>query len=315
MIPTDKTTHIDRTAHEPRDNSLHELLITTITPITPTIRLFHLTPSQPSQPPISFLPGQWVDLYYPPFPSCQKPGGFTITSPPSHPHMELAIQQSPLNPPAAYLWQDPSTLLHTPVRIRIGGSFTYPPQIFSRPSEQQPLLSSPSSSSTPPGFKKLVLVAGGVGINPLISILSHISTTRPQPEITLLYSLKDPNSKIQSGDTSQALFLDRIINLFSNQNDPLKGNIKLFLTTTGGPNNTNNISTNEITTKHLSIPFEKRRISLSDVSNAIGEHKDDVAVYICGVPSMTDQFVDGLTSPSPQGLGIDKSRVLCEKWW
>ncbi|KAK0661179.1 hypothetical protein QBC41DRAFT_368588 [Cercophora samala] len=266
MTTANKTTHIDRTAHEPRDNVL-------------------IPPPSPSIPKLTHTP-------------------------------KLAIQSSPLNPPAAYLWQNPSLLLQTPVRIRIGGSFTYPPQITPPPPSTS---STTTSTSTPPpvplDFKNLLLIAGGVGINPLISILSHIATLPPHHrphQTTLFYTLKDPNNQIQSGDTSQALFLDRIIRLFS-QTDGLNGSIKLFLT--GGGPHTDKTSTSEIPTQGITLPFEKRRISLSDVAKAIGEDKDNIAVYICGVPSMTDQLVAGLTSPSPQGLGIEKNRVLYEKWW
>ncbi|KAK0739555.1 hypothetical protein B0T21DRAFT_362852 [Apiosordaria backusii] len=296
---TTKTTHIDRTAHEPRDNVLFPF-----PHLSPTYHPHHpplpplLPPSPAPQQPIHFLPGQWLDLYHPPFPPHQKPGGFTITSPPQSPYLELAIQSSPSNPPAAYLWQaPPSSLLNTPVRVRIGGSFVYPP---------------PSSIQ----YKKVVFVAGGVGINPIMSMLSHLSTLslreRKEKEVVVLYGIKDPDGVIQNGDTSQALFLDRIAGLFAGE-DGLRGNIELFLT--GGTTKDSSECGPEklIQADGVQLPFVKRRIGLPDLAEAIGEEKDETVVYICGVPSMTDQLVEGLTSP--QGLGMDEKRVLYEKWW
>jgi hypothetical protein len=34
-------------------------------------------------------------------------------------------------------------------------------------------------------------------------------------------------------------------------------------------------------------------------------------VYVCGVPDMTNEFVDLLRKTE----GMEEKRVLCEKWW
>lgn len=135
-----------------------------------------------------FLPGQWLDVYVPGVP---KAGGFTITSTPSrargrrtsapstetaaatttaaeeevgggggepgayaYAYLELAVQKSPENPPAAWLWQEEGTILDKELRVRVGGSFVWPP----------PGINVRSS------LRKAVFVAGGVGVNPLISM-------------------------------------------------------------------------------------------------------------------------------------------------
>ncbi|SPQ21772.1 bd3b671e-2a23-4bf1-95b6-53afe3ed412c [Thermothielavioides terrestris] len=200
-----KQSHIERTANEPRDESLHTLTISDITVVSPTIRLFRL--EIPPHHTIKFLPGQWVDLYPPPHTGIKKPGGFTITSSPSlavarrppaatHRHspddeaqpepttaaspspayLELAIQSSPTNPPAAYLFQPAAELLRNEVRVRIGGSFVFPP---------------PAAALAPPPLRKAVFVAGGMGINPLMSMLSFIGEQRDRwagLEVRVLYS-------------------------------------------------------------------------------------------------------------------------------
>lgn len=83
-------------------------------------------------------------------PGISKPGGFTITSSPSkarakvapttsaapsppdkpaqeEPYLELAVQKSPDNPPAQYLWRPTGEILHSELRVRVGGSFVWPP--------------------------------------------------------------------------------------------------------------------------------------------------------------------------------------------
>ena len=56
------------------------------------------------------------------------------------------------------------------------------------------------------------------------------------------------------------------------------------------------------------------RIEKDDLEAAIGEDRNvrqATVAYICGPPAMTDQFVDFLGSRD----GMDKRKVLCEKWW
>lgn len=93
-----------------------------------------------------------MDLH---IPHLDRPGGFTITSIPTEAeptplrdgYLELAIQDSPQNPPAAWLWQPEQDILGKDLLVRVGGSFVWPP----------PRLAVNS-------VKKVVFVAGGVGI-------------------------------------------------------------------------------------------------------------------------------------------------------
>lgn len=119
-----------------------------------------------------FLPGQWLDVFVP---GIRKPGGFTITSSPSkaqrrkatppasaapadgstttapspaapaqeEPYLELAVQKSPDNPPAQYLWRPTAEILHSELRVRVGGSFVWPPPGV------QPMVSGRALSPTP----------------------------------------------------------------------------------------------------------------------------------------------------------------------
>jgi len=294
------------------------------------------TTSNPSHQ-IQFLPGQWLDVYVPTIPQV---GGFTITSPPSkalpsnpnnngYAYLELAIQKSPLNPPAAWLWKPPPAILHSPLHIRVGGTFVFPPF-------------PPNDKSKP--LKKVIFIAGGVGINPLMSMLSSLAELSTQDikndiQVHFLYSSKDPdpNGPLHEKST-KILFLDRIVQLFSPQSQKISpvdsggsnnitGKVKLFLT--GTPNTTNSQDvadeneSNKALLPHLSclegrvhIPYHKRRIGKEDVASALSQDQKDSAVYVCGVPTMTDEFVKLLTSSEESGgLGMDADRVLFEKWW
>ncbi|KAK4127431.1 hypothetical protein N657DRAFT_661557 [Parathielavia appendiculata] len=326
-----KQSHIERTAHEPRDPLLHTVIISDITQITPTIRLFRL--EIPLGEIITFLPGQWVDLYPPPQANVPGPGGFTITSCPTlayipsacptswdpssgptqpYRYIELAIQFSPQNPPAAYLFLPSPQLLHTHVRVRIGGSFVFPP------------LSSYLASNVAPGaLRKLVFVAGGMGINPLMSMLSFIGEQQQQQpgemwrgiEVRVLYSVKDPRGcgVDHVRDSKGILFLDRIVDLI--KSGRIRGRLELFLTggTSDGPSDADGAERHMVRCSGAVVPFSRRRIMVRDVKRAVGVDKEAALVYICGVPAMTDEFVEALTSPG--GIGMEKSRVLFEKWW
>ncbi|KAK5109421.1 hypothetical protein LTR16_005806, partial [Cryomyces antarcticus] len=95
---------------------------------------------------------QWLDVF---IPGLDKAGGFTITSTPEDarssstapPFLELAIQYSPKNPPAAWLWRPAKEILGASLAVRVGGSFVWPPP-----------------GVPPSAIAKAVFVAGGVGI-------------------------------------------------------------------------------------------------------------------------------------------------------
>ncbi|KAL2179053.1 uncharacterized protein P884DRAFT_276137 [Thermothelomyces heterothallicus CBS 202.75] len=350
-----KQGHIERTAHEPRDTSLHTLTISRITQFSPTVRIFRL--AIPPDDNITFLPGQWVDLYPPPEAGVAKPGGFTITSSPSaasprrrhtpdpshdpnHPvqsqvenveedakegdegeekgeasaYIELAIQHSPQNPVAAYLFLPCTRLLHSPVRVRVGGSFVFPPAL------PPPLLSS---------LRKAVFVAGGMGINPLVSMLVWIGEQAAAAgggsrwadlEVEVLYSARDPRGGEEEQDSgavsgSGILFLERVARLF--RSGRVKGRLKLFLTggvfAGSGAQEAERQGVVSCNGGAYLVPFSRKRMTVRDVQEAVGKNKGATVIYICGVPRMTDDFVEALVSP--EGFGMDQKRVLFEKWW
>ena len=167
------TTHEERTLSDLRQTHLHDVVLDHIHQVNEDVRLIRLKTGDRSHirqesvnlslshsisnlPLIqySFLPGQWVDLHIPGF---SQVGGFTITSTPfeasagrgsrDYGFIELAVQNSPRNPPAAWLWRPVDDIIDSKLAVRVGGSFFWPP-----------------SDSAEASTKRLVLIAGGVGI-------------------------------------------------------------------------------------------------------------------------------------------------------
>ncbi|KAK0101382.1 hypothetical protein ONS95_006557 [Cadophora gregata] len=283
--------HIERTATEPRDNKLHPVILSQVSQINSSIRLLRLTPVE--KEPIKFQPGQWVDLHIPSLPS---PGGFTLTSPPSLSpnYLELAIQCSPPNAtpptPAHWIWQPPSQILNAQLKIRIGGSFTWPPPL--------PL----------PSLKRVVFIAGGVGINPLISMLSVIAEQKERAgneggnldfTVRFLYSVR--NSVDSEGRNEEILFLSRLREIFKTLGE--EGELRLFVTGDEGG----------VVHGSEGLEVKRRRIDEGDLQDALSDvgNREGTVVYVCGVPEMTDRFVE----LAGKAEGMDERRVLSEKWW
>ncbi|KAH6667834.1 NADH-cytochrome b-5 reductase [Halenospora varia] len=281
--------HEERTKAEPRDVRLHRVTIHKIEQANREIKLFQLRPvDNKGDAGMKFLPGQWLDVHIPTLP---KAGGFTITSPPSllsspTPHIELAIQTSPSNPAAAFMWKSPSSILGTELQVRVGGSFTWPPAHL------------PDGE----GIERIVFVAGGVGINPLMSMLSAIAEgpkcNKWKGEVKFLYSVRDPVEGLDS-----VLFLARLQECIAELGE--KAELKLFLTSSEDSESSED--------RHEMVGVERRRISTNDLIFALGDAvmRGRTLLYVCGVPGMVDNFVGVAT-----GLeGMRKENVMFEKWW
>ena len=172
----------------------------------------------------------------------------------------------------------------------MGGSFTWPPPL--------PLAN----------LKRVVFIAGGVGINPLVSMLSVIAEAKERAQaeggkigfdVRFLYSVR--NSFDTQGNNEEILFLSRLRDIFKLLGE--EGELKLFVTGKEG----GEVHGSE------GLKVERRRIDEGDLENALGEvgNRDSTVVYVCGVPGMTDRFVE----LAGKAEGMDGKRVLSEKWW
>ena len=142
-------------------------------------------------------------------------------------------------------------------------------------------------------MKNLVLIAGGVGINPLVSVLSHLAHANAWPRRThLLYATRRP-----AGGLRDILFYQRLLS-FSDRFD-----MQLYL----GRGSASDYEEEK--------DVHRRRMGLEDVRaiacDDSGMVWEGTVCYVCGPKEMTDEFVEGIKGFD----GMDESDVLCEKWW
>lgn len=122
--------------------------------------------------------------------------------------------------------------------------------------------------------------------------------------VKFLYTTKDPGP----GKGREILFLNRLRKTFKTLGD--EGDLKVYLTSS--PFEEVKVES-LVKLKDVTMPVMRRRINEDDLLEALGpvEERQDTVVYICGVPTMTDEFVE----KAQLAEGIDKRNVLFEKWW
>ena len=133
--------------------------------------------------------------------------------------------------------------------------------------------------------------------------------------LEFLYSVrKDPSRKPPS-----ILFLDRLRSIFGRDFGPTR-NLELFVTNGGTyPSHDNEKRTAAITPIEVDTDYvierntKLGRFKEKDLINAIGpvERRKGVVAYVCGPPPLADWAVEVLRGAE----GMEKERVLCEKWW
>ncbi|MEE8291472.1 MAG: FAD-binding oxidoreductase [Candidatus Tectomicrobia bacterium] len=140
---------------------------------TPTVKSFLFTLPEMA---LSFLPGQWVDLYIddPALGPDVIVGGFSITSSPlQQDGIELAVKKIPEGQASVYMHE----------RVKVGdrllidggyGDFCYQEEMG----------------------EALVLIAGGIGITPLMSIIRFVVEAGLDVPITVFYSAKTPSELV-----------------------------------------------------------------------------------------------------------------------
>lgn len=142
----------------------------------------------------------------------------------------------------------------------------------------------------------MLFVAGGVGINPLVSMVRHFMATGEWPaKVTFLYGSRVTAD--EEGKAEEVLFLKDLVDAERVADGRMK--IKLFLT-------------GEVDAgTRIGHEVERRRISEADLIQAIKGNEERTVCFVCGVPTMTDGIVKFLSSRD----GVHPDRVLCEKWW
>ena len=227
--------------------------IAAITPATPSIHVLRLLIPDAS---FRFLPGQWVDLSIE-IEGATHTSGYSITSSPIHQgEIELAIKASARHPVAR--WVHERAIVGDRVQVSQGqGPFVYLPEMSDN----------------------VVLIGGGVGITPMLSIFRHIRDAALSTQTHLVYSVSD---------SREILFRDELDAAARSHE-----NLHLSITVTQPDPNW----------RGLTGRIDPVKLHALDVP-------DDTLYYLCGPKGMVEDM-----STLLHDLGVPMSRIIFEKWW
>ncbi|KAJ3219755.1 hypothetical protein HDU67_009567 [Dinochytrium kinnereticum] len=255
--------------------------------------------------------------------------GFSLTSTPrlleEKNLIELAIKKAHVNPVVRWLHEEatPGSL----VQVRVGGGF-FLEDLEDTP--HNPLPSPPdeaianSGSAKRPNYKNVILIAGGVGATPLISMATHIvdrnlqsaasarATGSPMNlyRATMLYSVRH---------TSELLFSERLRQLAETPNSGLS--VKFFISQRGPARFEPGAQDMEVEKPHdvYSIVEDKHSVHYCHIDqnvlslqwrDSVVKGGSDPVIYMCGPPSMEQDVVNHLSE-----IKFPSSNLFFEQWW
>ena len=233
--------------------NIFDACITAITLTTPSIQVLKLAVPDAD---FRFLPGQWIDLSVD-VDGTTHTAGYSITTSPLHQgEIELAIRASARHPLAR--WVHEAARIGDQVRVTQGqGPFVYLPEMSDN----------------------VVLIGGGVGITPLLSIFRHIRDATLPTQAHLVYSVSD---------SCEILFRDEL-----DYAARMHTNLHVSITVTQPDPNW----------KGLTGRIDPVKLHALDVP-------DDTLYYLCGPKGMVEDMSSLL-----HGLGVPMNRIIFEKWW
>lgn len=222
-------------------------------------------------PDFSFKAGQWVDMF---IPGVETVGGFSMCSSPGllqrEGVIELAVKYTK-HPPAH--WVHTQCTVGSRVALRVGGDFFFDP--------------APSGLSL-----ELLLLAGGVGINPLYSILLHTADLLREGRG---YSIGTAHICYSAKNTQELLFKSSILDMVREFPDSLS--CQFHVTQQSA----------EVEAS-LQTVTNHGRISAEQLQTRV--RPQTTLCYLCGPPPMIEAL-----SRTLRTLGLPKERILFEKWW
>ena len=202
-----------------------------------------------------FLPGQWIDCYAE-IDGAVGIAGYSMTSSPTTTDaIDLAVKLVGDNPVTHFIHD--RAKVGDVLNIEVGGDFYYKRDMGD----------------------SLTLIAGGIGITPLISIVRYVNDAAPEVRLTLVYSAKAP---------SEMLFHDDLNEIVSKNE-----NIRCLFTVS----------------QPTYEPWDGRvgRIDADMLEKADIDPK--ALFFICGPPPMIADTVMLV-----EGLGMPASRIKYESW-
>lgn len=163
-----------------------------------------------------------------------------------------------------------------------------------------------------------MFIAGGVGINPIMSMitamdLQGVGKLGGMPKrIRLYYSSRRRVDK--DGKPEEILFEKRLEAIARKwaKKDEVDFGYTLF-ETSGSDKVREGAEEQDKDERSTCVTVLKRRMNYDDLDKEIkpSERAENTLVYVCGLPSMTDDYVDVIR----KAPGFNEKRVLCEKWW
>lgn len=223
---------------------------------TPTIKAFELEVDDPA---FKYLPGQWIEVSTE-IDGKHQTSGYSVTTAPSERRGEpgrvgLAIKNSSSHPVTRWLHSRREGDELTVTRGQ--GPFVFLPDMG----------------------EDIVLIGGGVGVTPLLSIWRYVRDASPETHATLFYSVSHPD---------EILFRDELEQ-----------------------------SARQHTHLGLEITVTQPCVGWTGQTGRINKHKlaalnaaPDSLFYLCGPPGMVDDMEKFLRE-----LGVTASRIIFEKWW
>ncbi|XP_054620061.1 oxidoreductase NAD-binding domain-containing protein 1 [Dunckerocampus dactyliophorus] len=264
--------HLERTAHNQRQSALYPAQVCGIINESETVKRLRIA----VHPDFNFKAGQWVDLF---IPGVEKVGGFSMCSSPGllqrEGVVELAVKHSK-HPPAQ--WVHTACTLGSQVTMRVGGDFYFDP--------------SPSDPAV-----NLLLVAGGVGINPLYSILAHAADLLELSRAPggRVYNIGSAHLCYSAKTTQELLFKNSILQVCREFPDKLSCDFHVTQQSTD-------------VELHLQSLVNRRRITEEELRSHVDPQR--TLCYLCGPPPMIEAISKTLTD-----LGLPQDRIVFEKWW
>jgi hypothetical protein len=186
----------------------------------------------------------------------------------------------------------------------------------------------PNTRAAAGGVGSLVFIAGGVGINPLVSHLIDLAGRTAVAEATRRANAAAPGLPrrlvfVYSAKTrSQMLFLPMLTKLATAPWSPLAGKLSLRLVLTGhfpsdAPDGNDpvaegavSLSRGRISRRYIAELLEAEAAALRKDSPDADSESGQVAVAICGPPSMTDSIVEAV-----RAQGLPAKNIHFERWW